>query len=62
MLRAGRVTVLVDGRRVSVPALRSGVATVSLRLARGTHTIRASYAGSAHVAGAVATMRVTARR
>lgn len=59
---AGRVTVLVDGRRVSVPTLRAGVATVTLRLARGNHTIRASYGGSSSVAGGSALLRVKVRR
>ncbi|NYI44391.1 beta-xylosidase [Nocardioides aromaticivorans] len=58
----GRVTVLVDGRRMSVPTLRSGTAVVTLRLPRGTHAIRASYGGSASVAAATATMRVGVHR
>lgn len=59
---AGRVTVKVDGRQVAVPALRSGTASVTLRLPRGTHTLAATYRGSASVAGDAAVLRVRVRR
>lgn len=58
----GRVIVKVDGRQVAVPVLRSGSATVRLRLRRGAHTIAATYRGSASVSGDVAVLRVRVRR
>ncbi|HWJ09237.1 MAG TPA: family 43 glycosylhydrolase, partial [Nocardioides sp.] len=59
---AGRVIVKVDGRQVAVPVLRSGVAAVTLRMARGTHTIAATYRGSSALAGDVAVLRVRVGR
>ncbi|GAA4818860.1 family 43 glycosylhydrolase [Nocardioides caeni] len=58
---AGRVVVRVDGRQVAVRVLRSGVATVTLRLPRGRHTITAAYAGSSSVARDGAVLRVRVR-
>lgn len=59
---AGRVILKVDGRQVAVPVLRSGVATVALRLSRGTHTIGATYRGSTSVVGDAAVLRVRVGR
>lgn len=59
---AGRVTVKVDGRQVAVPVLRSGVATVTLRLPKGAHAIGATYRGSTSVAADAAVLRVRVSR
>lgn len=55
----GRVVLTDNGRSPKVYAIAAGTSkTVTLTLKKGTHTLRASYAGSALVAASAATLKV----